>query len=522
MHGPGNRAVTTSVLEQKIRPPLKLRLPGHQDLGRLGTFTATVSLCTASMLLWTASYVEWKVATHAASPGALPHSAVLLASAMPVAAIVLLAAAARVVLVSMIRSHRGPLPVLASRARQIAAGGRVPIPYQDREIEVGDLARALREWQEAAVVREVLLRNAPVGICQLDATGVVLSTNQATRAILGYQPEELEGRNLLDLLHPDDRGLIDRVRQALAAPGGERATVEVRLSCGDGSWLWCSAVIAPVAGEGPAPDGLIVILEDISERKRQAERAAAVQRERLPTRPPPLAGYELAGRCQAAQEEAGDLYDWVDTGVGHLVLTVADVMGKGMGAALVMAALRTALRAAPGELGPAQRVARAEASMTFGAETEGLFVTLFHARLVLATGRLRYVDAGHGYCLIRRAGGEVERLGQRSMPLGLGMGEVFKEGVARLEAGDLLLLCSDGLVEMDERPVALEELVVGLEPAAGAAEMLDRLLARVSGPLADDVTAVVLRRSQLGVLPSEGEERRQATPTAAMQAPSTR
>jgi serine phosphatase RsbU (regulator of sigma subunit) len=76
----------------------------------------------------------------------------------------------------------------------------------------------------------------------------------------------------------------------------------------------------------------------------------------------------------------------------------------------------------------------------------------------------------------------------------VGIGEVFREGEARLEPGDLLLLCSDGLLEVDERPVALEALVVGLEPAAGAAATLDRLLDRISGPLADDVTLVVLHR----------------------------
>src|SRR5207302_10538078 len=116
----------------------------------------------------------------------------------------------------------------------------------------------------------------------------------------------------------------------------------------------------------------------------------------------------VAGRWLPAQEVAGDLYDWEDTGDGNLELTVADVMGKGMGAALVMAALRTALRAAPGDLGPAERVTRAAAAMTFGAETEGLFVTLFHGRLALATGRLRYVDACHGYCRIRSATGVPE------------------------------------------------------------------------------------------------------------------
>src|SRR5439155_7531843 len=180
-----------------------------------------------------------------------------------------------------------------------------------------------------------------------------------------------------------------------------------------------------------------------------------------------------------------------------LELTVADVMGKGMGAALVMAALRTALRAAPVELGPAERVARAAASMTFGAETEGLFVTLFHGRLELSTGRLRYVDAGHGYCLIRRAGGEVERLAERSMPVGVELGGEFTEGEARLEPGDLLLVCSDGLLEVDEEPALVEELAEGLEPSAGASAAVSRLLERVSGPLADDVTVVVLHRQDV-------------------------
>jgi serine phosphatase RsbU (regulator of sigma subunit) len=253
-------------------------------------------------------------------------------------------------------------------------------------------------------------------------------------------------------------------------------------------------VVAPVSRDGQAEEGFILILEDISERKRQAEWASAVQREMLPTVPPPLVGYELAGRCLAAQEVAGDLYDWVDTGDGYLELTVADVMGKGMGAALVMAALRAALRAAPGELGPAERVARAAASMTLGAESEGMFVTLFHGRLELATGRLRYVDAGHGYCLIRRAGGEIERLSQRSLPVGVDMGQKFKEGEALLEPGDLLLVCSDGLAEVDEKPAAVEELAVGLEPTMAAAETVERLLHWVSGPPADDVTVLILRR----------------------------
>src|SRR5207253_4685472 len=136
--------------------------------------------------------------------------------------------------------------------------------------------------------------------------------------------------------------------------------------------------------------------EDISERRQQTERAAQIQRELLPQTTPLIEGYDLAGACRPAQDVAGDFYDWSLSEDGrYLDLTVADVMGKGLGAGLVMATVRAVLRAAPAELGPAARVQLTGEFLAGGVGDEGLFVTLFHARLNLATGRLRYVDAGH-------------------------------------------------------------------------------------------------------------------------------
>src|SRR5207249_554310 len=81
----------------------------------------------------------------------------------------------------------------------------------------------------------------------------------------------------------------------------------------------------------------ILIEEDISDRKGHAELAARVQRELLPHMVPEVEGYEVAGACLSAMEVAGDFYDWVLDDQGRLQFTVADVMGKGMGAALVTA-----------------------------------------------------------------------------------------------------------------------------------------------------------------------------------------
>jgi len=474
------------LIEEETRGRLFLRfltVPGSGG-AVMGAFVAVVLV----------SFLEWRLGAGAAGLSHPDGRTLLLAVAAPLVAglpwyLVVACMGYRAVKIAI-----APLPVLVARARSIAAGEWVPIPYQDREDEIGDLAMALREWQEAAAVREVLLRSAPVGICRIDATGAVVDSNRAAQATLGYAREELQGRELLDLVHPEDRHLGDQVTAALAEAGKDRVMMEARLRCGDGSWLWCVAVVAPVVLEDGVAGGYVVILEDVSARKRQAEWAAAVQREMLPSRALELEGYELAGGCLPAQEVAGDLYDWVDRSGGRLDLTVADVMGKGIGAALVMSALRTALRTAPAELGPAQRVARAAESMTFGAEVEGMFVTLFHGRLELASGRLRYVDAGHGYCLVRRADGRVERLGQRSLPLGVRMGERFREGEVRLEPGDVLMVCSDGLVEVDGESVPVEELAADLEAGTAAGEMVRRLLGRVSDRLTDDVTAVVLQR----------------------------
>jgi serine phosphatase RsbU (regulator of sigma subunit) len=235
-------------------------------------------------------------------------------------------------------------------------------------------------------------------------------------------------------------------------------------------------------------------MEDITERKRLAERAAWIQGELLPKEYPELGDYELAGACLPAQDVGGDFYDWVEPEDGQLDVTLADVMGKGVGSALIMATLRTALRTASHELGPAARVSLAAESMSRGLTDDGLFVTLFHARLDTSSGLLRYVDAGHGNCVVRRANGELVRLVERSLPLGVRNEEKFKEGQVELGPGDVLLAYTDGLVEMQERTIELEEVAGWLEGAEGVEEMVERLVGTLRGEQADDVTLLVLRR----------------------------
>jgi serine phosphatase RsbU (regulator of sigma subunit) len=181
---------------------------------------------------------------------------------------------------------------------------------------------------------------------------------------------------------------------------------------------------------------------------------------------------------------------------GQLDLTVADVMGEGAGSALVMATLRTALRTAPHELGPAARVGLAAESLSHGLTDDGLFVKMFHARLDVQSGVLRYLDAGHGHSVVKRANGVIERLVTQSRPLGIA-GEGFSEGELRLEPGDSLVACTDGLLKAGDRNVGLDGLAGDLESAMGAEEMVSRLVDGVRDGQSDDITVVVLRRIPL-------------------------
>jgi serine phosphatase RsbU (regulator of sigma subunit) len=238
--------------------------------------------------------------------------------------------------------------------------------------------------------------------------------------------------------------------------------------------------------------------------KKQAQlaqeiaRAAAVQAELLPTEQPALAGFEIGARCIPASAVGGDFYDWQQLPTGTLSLTVGDVMGKGMSAALLMATVRAVIRATVTEHGPASAVRQTAAALDGDLARSGSFVTLFHAQLNVATAELRYVDAGHGHVFLRRATGSIETLPPWGLPLGVASTEDYHDGSVTLGDGDLLVIYSDGLSEA--RPdlfrdqAALAAQIPEHEPVSQTAQRLVEL-ATSAGPLPDDLTVVVVRRA---------------------------
>jgi sigma-B regulation protein RsbU (phosphoserine phosphatase) len=230
----------------------------------------------------------------------------------------------------------------------------------------------------------------------------------------------------------------------------------------------------------------------------ELSRAAEIQADLLPGQAPKLEGWDLAARCVPARQVGGDFYDWQQSQRGMLTITVGDVMGKGIPAALLMASVRAVLRAVSPSCSPAAAVQTAASVLATDLTRSGAFVTLFHAQLELATGRLRYVDAGHGYVRLWKARGGLEKLPGRGLPLGVLDDETYEEGVVTMDPGDVLLIYSDGLTEARPDLLRVGHNAAGTAPwgPGPAMEIAQSLIdgATSAGPLPDDLTVGVLRR----------------------------
>lgn len=224
--------------------------------------------------------------------------------------------------------------------------------------------------------------------------------------------------------------------------------------------------------------------------------AAEVQARILPSAYPDLPNFEFAACCIPARQVGGDFYDWIEVTPGTIAISLGDVMGNGMSAAMLMTTVMAAIHAATLQNGPAAAVQLAEMAIRSNLERLESFVTLFHAHLLGSARTLTYVDCGHGYVFLRRCDGSVEELSPRGLPLGVMEKEEYQEGTLTFAAGDALVLYSDGLI--DTRPeLELDKRILAghLAGATSAGEMLARILAlpALAGPPADDLTVLVIR-----------------------------
>lgn len=235
----------------------------------------------------------------------------------------------------------------------------------------------------------------------------------------------------------------------------------------------------------------------------ELQRAARVQAGLLPRTVPDVPGYGVAGACLPVRGVGGDFFDWA-LADGRLTFTLADVMGKGGGAAIIAATVRAVLRAASRRGGVADAVATAEESLALDLSGTSMFATAFHAQLDPGAGRVEYVDAGHGLAVVVGADGRTTRLEPGGPPLGFAAAldpdsppPVRDAAHVDLAPGDVLVAFSDGVLDVLDGTVAsVDEVARRLAGAAGATDAVDRVLALARGATdrPDDLTVVAVHR----------------------------
>lgn len=230
--------------------------------------------------------------------------------------------------------------------------------------------------------------------------------------------------------------------------------------------------------------------------QHELDRAAQVQQVLMPRTAPRVDGYELAGRCAPTQAIGGDFFAWHLLEDRRLQLHVADVMGKGIPAALVAASVRAVLHGASRYNDQQETINRVGAAAEKMLADTATFVTVLSARLHPATGAVTYVDAGHGLAVIFDPHGEHRRLLSFGPPLGAVSGTTWDAHSETLAPGETLLVVSDGFLDyFPDIPTAVAKAGEVARTSATAQELVACLTAyALAHGLEDDATALALRR----------------------------
>ncbi len=180
--------------------------------------------------------------------------------------------------------------------------------------------------------------------------------------------------------------------------------------------------------------------------KRQLRLAGEVQRRMIPSSPPHIPGLDIAAVYVPCFETGGDFYDFIELPKGNLGICVADVVGKGVRASLLMASARAALRAYVTHIYDLSRVVAALNAHMYQQSEESDFLTLFYGVLDMPNSQLTYCNAGHETPLLIR-GQEAQTLSCGGGLVGIDPAMNFEHEVVEVQRGDVLLVYTDGLAE---------------------------------------------------------------------------
>jgi sigma-B regulation protein RsbU (phosphoserine phosphatase) len=233
--------------------------------------------------------------------------------------------------------------------------------------------------------------------------------------------------------------------------------------------------------------------------------AAEIQNKLLPQEPPTIECFDIAGKSIPAKTVGGDYFDFMKTDYQQLMFCLADVTGKGLPAALLMANTQATIRGQAINISsPAKSVANANRLIHYNTGM-GKFVTLFYGLLDCHKFQIKYCNAGHDHPMLFRNGKLHDRLTTGGLVLGFLPEYDYQEDVISLVPGDVLVIYSDGVTEaMNENEEEFGEdrlqEIVEKNYHLSATDMVEHIISEVrdhAGRVSqsDDITLLVIRRN---------------------------
>jgi phosphoserine phosphatase RsbU/P len=235
--------------------------------------------------------------------------------------------------------------------------------------------------------------------------------------------------------------------------------------------------------------------------QREVDEARRIQRTLLPASLPLMDGFELAASWQPASGVGGDCFDAIKFSPRRLGLSIADVVGKGIPAALLMSNLQAAVRAFATEAARPAELCEQVNGILCGRIGDGRFISFFYCVADEELGRLTYTNAGHFPPMLVRSDGSITRLSSGGPVLGVLPHSVYESECVPFARGDRLVLYTDGITEArdtagiefgEERLLNLARENRGCSAPALQARLVDAVASFTGRHFADDATLLVL------------------------------
>lgn len=379
--------------------------------------------------------------------------------------------------------------------------------------DITERKRAEEELYLQKTYLERLFNSAPEAIVWHDNNDLVVNVNDEFTKMFGYTREEALGSPINDLVAPE--GLMDEASMlSHKVIHGERVEADSVRKRKDGTLLDVWILGAPIIHEGKQI-GVYAIYRDITERrkaeearirsKEEARMARHIQVNLLPKSNPDVFGYDIAGLSLPALTVGGDYYDFIHLDEHRLAISLGDVSGKGLAAALVMSNLQATIRGQTLLNGNPHECLERANKLLFDSTDSKTFVSLFYGILDIRKNTLCYANAGQNPPFIFSRDKKHLPLKTHGLALGLQQNVSYQQDEISVNKGDRLLIYSDGISEamndrMEEFGDAKLRGIIRHHDGDSAKELIDKIIAAVNlhfdkASQNDDMTIIILKRN---------------------------